>query len=204
MFAEGVQQVRNEVDFQIAANLLQIAKDANYSFLNGTYQVSTGVTVASKTRGAITATSTNAVAAGDVDLSRDIMDELFRTMAAGGAQFVTPVIFASALDIQRLSDLYGFAPAAEMIGGVAVETIIAPLAGRVAVVWDYNVPAGTVFCAEMSTMRPVFMPVPDKGMLFYEELAHAGAGSSGQLYAQMGIDYGAEEFHGKITGLTTS
>jgi hypothetical protein len=201
---EGVQQVRNEKDWQIAANLLQIAKDVNYSFLNGAYQAATDASTAAKMRGAITATSTNAVAAGSVDLSRDIMEELFRTMAEGGSKFVNPVIFASALDIQRLSDLYGFAQQSETIGGVAVETIIAPLAGRVAAVWDYNVPAGTLFCADMSVMRPVVLPVPGKGVLFYEELSKTGASEKGQIYGQIGIDYGAEEFHGKVTGLTTS
>jgi hypothetical protein len=125
-------------------------------------------------------------------------------MADGGAQFVTPVIFASALDVQRISNLYGFAPQSESVGGVNVETIIAPLVGRVAVVWDVNIPAGSLFCADMSVIKPVVLPVPEKGVLFYEELSKTGASEKGQIYGQIGIDYGAEEYHGKITGLTTS
>jgi hypothetical protein len=129
------------------------------------------------------------------------MDELFRTMAAGGSQFVTPVIFASALDIQRLSNLYGFAPQSVSVGGVNVEQIIAPLVGRVSLVWDANVPAGSLLCADMSVIKPVVLPVPGKGVLFYEELSKTGASEKGQIYGQIGIDYGAEEYHGKITGL---
>jgi len=201
---EGQNVVRNEKDFQIMANLLQIAKDANYSFLNGTYQAATDAGTAAKTRGILTATTTNAVTAGTADISKALMDELFVTMAGGGSQFVQPVIFASALDVQRLSVLYGFAPQDRSVGGVNVETIIAPLVGRVSVVWDANVPAGSLLCADMSVCKPVVLAVPEKGVLFYEELSKTGASEKGQIYGQMGIDYGPEEFHGKITGLSTS
>ena len=45
---------------------------------------------------------------------------------------------------------------------------------------------------------------PGKGVLFYEELSKTGASEKGQIYGQLGLDYGPEEFHGKITGLATS
>jgi hypothetical protein len=201
---EGVNTIRNEKDFQIMANLLQIAKDANYSFLNGVYQQATDATTASKTRGILTATTTNAVAASSADLSVDLMDALFVAMANGGAQFQSPVIFTSAFDVQRLSNLYGFAEQSRTIGGVNVRTIIAPLIGEVGVIWDANVPAGSLLIADMAVCRPVVTPVPEKGVLFYEELAKTGASEKGQIYGQMGIDYGPEEYHGKITGLATS
>jgi len=200
----GTQPVASEFDFQLQAALLRIHNDANYTFLNGTYQLGTAANVANKTRGIITATSTNAVAAGSVDLSKDLLEEMFRTGAAGGSQFVNPVIFASALDVQRISNIYGFAEMSRTVGGVNVSTIISPFVGEVSVVWDVDVPAGTLLCADMSVCYPVFTPVPGKGLLFYEDLAKTGAGSSGQLFGQMGIDYGPEEYHQKITGLTTS
>jgi len=50
----------------------------------------------------------------------------------------------------------------------------------------------------------VFCPVPGKGLLFYDEVAKSGASNGGQLYGQIGLDYGAEEYHGTITGLATS
>ena len=65
-------------------------------------------------------------------------------------------------------------------------------------------PTDTVLIAEMSTCAPVFCPVPGKGLLFYEALSKTGAAEKGQLYGQIGLDYGPEEYHGKITGLTTS
>jgi hypothetical protein len=47
-------------------------------------------------------------------------------------------------------------------------------------------------------------PVPEKGVLFFEELSKTGASEKGQLFGMLGLDYGPEEYHGKITGLTTS
>ena len=201
---EGVNVVRNEKDFQIMANLLQIAKDVNWSFLNGVYQQATDASTAAKTRGILTATTSSAVAASSADLSTDLMDALFVDMAGNGAQFQTPVIFTSAFDVQRLSNLYGFAEQATNIGGVNVRTIIAPLVGEVGVIWDANVPAGSLLIADMAVCKPVVTPVPGKGVLFFEELSKTGASEKGQIYGQIGIDYGPEEYHGKITGLATS
>lgn len=195
------QPVMDEVDFQIQANLLQIAKDANYSFLNGVYQTATDAATASKTRGIITGTTTTEVAGGGVAITRALMDELFVDMANNGATFTTPVIFATAADVQRISALYAQAPADRFIGGVNVATIISPLVGEVAIVWDANIPSGTILLADVSVCGVMATPVPEKGVLFYEELAKVGAAEPGQLYGQMGIAYGAEEYHGKITGL---
>jgi hypothetical protein len=202
--AGEVQPIRNESDFQIAANLKQIAKDMNFSFLNGTFQAATDAATAAKTRGIITACTTTAIAAGTVDLSRDLLEEMFRTMADGGAQFSMPVVFATALDVQRISNLYGFAEMSRTIGGVNVATVISPLVGQFGVIWDKNVPAGTVLCADVAFCGVMATPVPNKGVLFFEELSKTGASEKGQLYGQLGLAYGAEEYHGKITGLTTS
>jgi hypothetical protein len=199
-----VQPVTSEFDFQLMAALKQVAEDVNFTFLQGVYQAATDATTAAKTRGIIAGITTNAVAAGSSDLSRDLMDELFRKMAGGGAQFMTPVVFASALDVQRLSDLYGFAPMDRNVGGVNVATIIAPIVGQVSVVWDKDVTAGTLVLADVSACNVTATPVPGKGVLFYEELSKTGAGTSGELFGMLGLDYGAEELHGKITGLTTS
>jgi hypothetical protein len=198
-----VQPVTSEFDFQLMGALTQINEDLNYTMINGTYVAATSAAVAAKTRGILEGTTTNVVTAGSVDLSRDLMDELFRTMAAGGSKFGNPVIFTSALDVQRLSDLYGFAPMDRQVGGVNVATIIAPIVGQVSVVWDKDVPAGTLACVDIGVCNLVATPVPEKGVLFYEELSKTGAGTSGQVFGMLGLNYQAEEMHGQITGLTT-
>ena len=198
-----VQPVQNELDFQISAHMRQIALDSDYTFLNGTYQQATAANVAAKTRGIITGVSTSAVAAGAADLSKALIDQLLRTMAAAGAEFINPVVFCNAFQKQRFSDIYGYAPDDRNIGGVNIKQVETDFA-VLGIVWAPNVPAGTVLVADMAFCAPVFLPVPDKGVLFYEELSKTGASEKGQIYGQIGMDYGPEEYHGKITGLATS
>lgn len=195
--------VDDELAFQINTHLKQIAKDADYTFLNGAYQKATANDVASKTRGVITACSTNAVAASAAALSKTHIDTLLRTMAANGAQFGNMMIFCNALQKQRLTNIYAYAPQDRNVGGVDIKQIETDFA-MLGIVWAPNVPADTILVADMSVINPVGLPVPGKGVLFYEELAKSGASENGQIYGQLGIDYGPEEFHGKITGLATS
>ncbi len=197
------QPVQNERDFQIAAAMRQISVNAEYTFLNGTYQQATDASVAPKTKGIITACTTCTVAAGSAALSKDHINELLREMAAAGAEFGNPVILCNAFQKQAISELYGYAPEDRYVGGVNIKQIESDFA-ELGVVWAPHVPAATILIADMAVVSPVFLPVPGKGVLFYEELSKTGASEKGQIYGQMGIDFGPEEFHGTITGLATS
>lgn len=199
----GNQPVTSEKDFQIAAHLKQIAADVEYTFLNGTYAQATASNVAAKTRGIITGATTNTVAAGSVDLSKALIDELLREMAANGSAFGTPVCFVNALQKQRLTDIYGVAPRDRKIGGMDIAVIETDFC-ELGIVWAPKVPAAELLIADLSVCKPVFLPVPGKGVLFYEPLSQTGASEKGQIYGQIGLDYGPEEMHGTITGLTTS
>jgi len=199
----GTQPVTNELDFQIQGNLRQVSLDAEYSFLQGAYAQATSAAVAAKSRGIITATTTNAIAAAGATLSKALIDALLRAMASTGSIFVNPVIFVNALQKQRISDIYGYAPDSRNVGGVNVQQIETDFA-QLGVVWAPQMPTDTLLIGEMSVCSPVFCPVPGKGLLFYEELSKTGASEKGQLYGQMGLDYGPEEYHGKITGLKTT
>lgn len=200
---QGDQPVANEVDFQIAAHMKQIALDVDYTFLNGAYQRATAANVANKTRGIITACTTNTVAAGSVDLSKALIDQLLRTMAGNGAVFQNPVVFVNGLQRQRISNIYGYAPQDWKVGGVSIDVVQTDFA-KLGVIYAPNVPAATLLVADVAHCSPVFNPVPGKGVLFYEELSKTGAAESGQIFGQIGLDYGPEEYHGTITGLTTS
>jgi len=199
----GVQPVQNERDFQISAHMRQIAVNTDYTFLNGAYQQATSAAVAAKTRGVITACTTNTVGAATATLDKPLVDQLLRTMAANGAEFVNPVIFVNAFQKQKLSDIYGYAPQDRNVGGYNINQIETDFA-ILGVVWAPNVPAATLLIADLSVCSPVFLPVPEKGVLFYEELSKTGASESGQIYGQIGLDYGPEEYHGTITNLATS
>jgi hypothetical protein len=197
------QPVQDEVAFQKAAALEQIALDVEYSFLNGAYQKAINAGVAAKTRGIITASSVNTVAAGGATLSKTLVDELLRTMAGNGAKFKNIHLFANAFQINTLSDEYGYAPQDRTVGGVAVTKILTDFC-ELTTHYTPQVPAATLLLADLAVCEPVWCAVPGKGVLFYEPLSKTGAGESGQLYGQIGLNYGHAAFHGTITNLATS
>jgi hypothetical protein len=203
------ESMNNQNDLKnkhIGYGLQKIARDANYTFLNGTFQLSTASSVASKTRGVITGVTSSAIAASSATLDKAILQNLFRQVVdnSGGRGYQqTPILFMNAFQKQKISDIYGYQPDDWNIGGVNIQTIITDF-GRVGVVYDSMVPTDTVAFIATAACKPVFCTVPGKGRIFFEDLAKAGAADKGQLYGQMGIDYVNEQLHGKITGLATS
>jgi len=198
----GDQPVQNERDFQIMAHMRQLSLDIDWTFLQGAYAQATSAIVAPLSRGIITACLTNTVGAVAANLSKALIDQLLRTMAANGAEFLNPVIFVNAYQKQMISDIYGYAPEDRNIGGYNIKQVETDFA-ILGIVWAPNMPAATLLIADLAVCSPVFLPVPDKGVLFYEELSKVGASEVGQIYGQIGLDYGPEEYHGTITNLAT-
>jgi hypothetical protein len=202
------QPITNAFDHQKMMALRQIAIDAEYTFLNGAYQIATDAGVANKTRGMFAACTTNAVAAASAYLSKDLINTLLRSMADAGADFANMVMYANSFNRGLISDIYGYAPTSTSQGGVSIQTILTDF-GPVRVQFAPKVPAASVGIFDIKYISPVFLPVPASsttpgGILFYDPLAKVGASESGQIYGQMGLDYGIERYHGKITGLATS
>ncbi|MCL5291287.1 MAG: DUF5309 domain-containing protein [Actinobacteria bacterium] len=197
------QPVTNEKDYQIARNLRQISVDVEYTFLNGAYNLAVSAATANKMRGIIAAISTNAIAAGGAAISKSLLNQLFKAMADSGAKMQDCVIFANSFVKQGISNAYGYAPEDRNVGGVNVKQIETDFC-MCGIVWAPKMPTGSLICAEMSEITPVFLSVPEKGYLFYEELSKTGAAERGQLYGQIGLAYGPEQYHGKITSLATS
>jgi len=52
----------NELDFQVAAKMQKINRDIEYTFINGVYNKATDDTKINKTRGLVTAVTTNVTA----------------------------------------------------------------------------------------------------------------------------------------------
>lgn len=59
--ASGVQPVQNELDYQVAKKIKQIARDVEFSFINGQYQSPSDNTTARKTRGLLQAVQSNLI-----------------------------------------------------------------------------------------------------------------------------------------------
>lgn len=199
----------DEKAFQIQNKLIKIARDVEYSFISGTYQKATGADVANKTRGLVELTSTgNSIAAAGALLTKQMLDNLFREMAVNGAYFNNMVLFCGAFQKQAVSDIYSKQfganlPATRSVGGVNITEIETDFF-KMGVTWDRFMPDDTILIVDVAHVAPVFQAVPEKGVLFVEDLAKTGASDKKQIYGQIGLAHGPAFLHGSITGLKTT
>lgn len=200
----GVQgnQVTNELDWQIMANMKGMASDLDYTCLQGTYQGAASAATAAKSRGLKNAITTNAVAAGSVALKQTHVNQVVKAMVDSGAPFMTVVAICNSFQKQSLAALYEFVPQSRTEGGAKIETIYTDF-GIIEILYDPNMPTDSIYFAEMSVIRIECCPVQGK-VFVIEDKPTDGASYAKQMYTQLGLNYGPEEYHGKITGLTTS
>ena len=197
----------NEKDWQIAQRLKKIARDVEYSFICGTFQKSTGVTVPNKTRGMLELAATSSTIAASGAITQAMLKTLLKEMAEGGAYFDNMILFCGAHQKQAITTLYesqlGYNRGAERnVGGMNVTEIETDFC-KMGIVWNRFMPADSILVADVAHVSPVFQVVPNKGVLFEEELAKIGASDRVQIYGQIGLAHGPAFMHGSITGLAT-
>lgn len=192
----------SEKDFQIACTLEKIARDIEYTIINGTYQKSTSSEVANKTRGLLELCSTINTITGESTpiLTKEMMDALFKKMYDNGAIFKNLVLYTNSTQKQIITSLYTIAPQSRNVGGSNIQQIETDF-GNIGIQLNRFMPQDKVLAAELSVMAPVFQPTPEKGNFFYEPLAKKGAAEEGQIFGQFGLDHGPGFMHGSITGL---
>ena len=198
----------NELDFQVAARMKKIAKDIEYVFLNGTGQQGTYDDVAYKTQGIIGGISTNSTSASSAPLGYWLIASAFKAVVEAGSNPDDCVLFCNPVHLLQLnadaaSNGLTIVPSDRTVNGIRLRGIETPF-GFLAVQGDGFIAAGTAVIADMSICAPVYMPVPGKGNFFLESLAKSGAADKYQIYGQVGLDYGAEWRHAKITSLASS
>ena len=86
------------------------------------------------------------------------------------------------------------------VGGVALNTIVTDF-GVLNVAIDRALPADALAVVSMEQVAPVFLSIPNKGVLFEEELAKVGSSDRTQIYGEIGLEYGNEAAHGVLRGL---
>lgn len=200
----------DEMSWQTARALTKIARDVEYSFIQGTYAAATSAAVAAKTRGLLELIEKGggSLVSNTEQLSRDTLNSLYRMMAGNGAYFTNMVMFVNAYQKQMVSTIYssqnGFAlPATRNVGGVNIQTIETDFF-NMGVVWSRFVPEDTVLLVDVAHVAPVFMEVPGKGLLFVEDIATVAASEKKMLYGQIGLAHGPGFLHGAIKGLKTA
>lgn len=203
----GVQaNPTSELDWQIAQRLKKIARDVEYTFLNGTYAKASGVTEANKTRGMLELCSTGTtIDADSAALSLDLLKQLFKAMADAGANFGNMVLFCGSTQKQKITDLYekqlGYnAAAPRNVGGMNIQKLETDFF-EMGICYDPFMADDKILIADVSACAPVFQDVPGKGVLFLEDLARTGAAEKKQIYGEIGLAHGPAFLHGSIIGL---
>jgi len=204
--------VRNELDWQVEQMLKQMVRDIEFSFLRGTYQKPADNTTARKTRGILAAITTNVVAAPaapDNALTEEMVLDLLQSVWDNGGiqESETATLITGSTQKRALTKIFvtdkNYQEQTRNVAGVNVQTIETDF-GRLNIMLDRHMPADQLAVVSLEQCRPVFLETPGKGHFFAEPLAKTGSKERVQLYGEVGLAYGNERAHGKITGLATS
>lgn len=206
----GTNPVVDELAHQIDLKLRKIGVDIEKSSLSGVYQKPANNSTARQTRGVLSAASTNVFANGGTPraISKSIIDSALSAMFSNGAPLGqdTTVFMVGPGQKIKLSDLYQQTPLnapvqSRNVGGYNLQTIVTDF-GEFGVVLNRWFPAGSIGIIDLSVCMPVFLEIPDKGVLFAEPLAKTGSSEKYQLYGEVGLEYGPEQYHGWIKDLS--
>lgn len=197
----------NELDFQVAAKMAKINADIEYTFINGKFSKATSDATVNKTRGLVTAITSNTTAMGSKPLGLwDIADMVKKIYGANaptdGLCLWCDAVTLFQINADAVQNGLSVVPAARNINGISLSSVVTPI-GVVYLYLGEYLPAGTALLLNLSVLAPVFQPVPGKGNFFLEALAKTGAGEKYQLFGQIGLDHGPEWYHGKFTGIST-
>jgi hypothetical protein len=140
-------------------------------------------------------------------LSKDMLDGLLQTAYDNGGLMESDtrtllVGSAQKLAVTRAYTAAGYV-AKELegnVGGVTVSRIDSDF-GTLNIMLDRHMPQDTIAAVSLEQCRPVYLEVPAKGHFFEEPLAKTGAKDRSQLYGEVGLDYGNQQTHAKMTGL---
>ena len=198
----------NELDFQVAAKMAKINADIEYTFINGTFNKAASDSEINKTRGLVTAITSNTTTMGSKPLGLwDIADMVKKIYGANaptdGLCLWCDAVTLFQINADAVQNGLTVVPAARNINGISLSSVVTPI-GVVYLYLGEYLPAGTALLLNLSVLAPVFQPVPGKGNFFLDALAKTGAGEKYQLFGQIGLDHGPEWYHGKFTGIAQS
>lgn len=217
---EWDDQMDDEYQRQIDAELQSMGVDIDMSFLSGTRQDPADNGSVRRTQGILGAITTNVSANGGAkrDLSPVIVNQMLKSMRLAGAPLAPGVndqngnpaprtVFLCGSDQKlNITNVYAAqsqlsAPVRSMtVAGMAIDSIVTPF-GTFGILEDPHMPDGQIAIVDLAVCVPVFTEIPGKGVLFTEPLAKTGAKEKEQIYGEIGLQYGPEKFHGLIKDL---
>lgn len=205
---EGQQaNPKDELAFQVARRMDKIAADIEYTFLNGAYNKAASDSQVNKTRGLLTAITTNVLDVDSKPLTYWLVAEGLKSIHDQGGRTDGIILGVDATTLLQLNydagkNNYTRVPDGRDVNGLKIMTVITPL-GEVGVALLDSLPASTAVLFDPTIMAPVYQPVPGKGNFFLEPLAKTGAGENYQIFGQVGLDHGPEWLSAKFTDIST-
>lgn len=196
----------DELTWQIDQQLKQVARDVEKSFIAGTYQLPTDNTKPRRTRGLLEATTTNVAASTHTakELTvEEILDLFQKVWENGGIQEAeTRTVIVGAALKRTLTRLFitdvKYQEESRNVGGVNLQTFETDF-GKANIMLDRFMPSDTLVVASLEDLKPAFLDIPGKGHFFAEPLAKTGAADKVQIYGEVGLQYGNQRKHGKLT-----
>lgn len=219
---EGSNPVSDEMAWQLMRKLEEAALDVNDGFWNNTYANPANNATGRVTQGLLGAITTNALAldagaaaAADLDgtvpdastavIGSSYIENVLKDMYDNGAKMGDLYIFTNSTQKTKITQAYSqnsaLAPRDRTVGGVSIDTIVTDFA-TVGVVLDRALPQDEIVIANLGVCAPVFRTIPNKGHFFTEQKPADGDSVKMMLYGEIGLEYGPELWHGKITNLT--
>lgn len=198
----------NELDFQVAAKMQKVRRDIEYTFINGVYNKATTDATINKTRGLVSAITSNTIAMATKPLGLWDIADMVKKVYSSNAPTNGLVLWCDAVTMFQVNadavqNGLTVVPAARNVNGISLSSVVTPI-GVVYLYLGECLPAGTALLLNLDVIAPVYQPVPGKGNFFLEPLAKVGAGEKYQLFGQIGLDHGPEWYHGKFTGIATT
>jgi len=199
--------VTNEMAWQKEQHLKQVARDIEFSFIRGQFAEPADNTLPRKTRGILEAIVTNVNLAVAAALDEAMILDLMQTAWENGGlqEGETRTLMVGAARKRDLTRIFitdkNYAETSRNVAGVNLSVIETDF-GRTNIMLNRYMPADTIAAVSLEECAPVFLNIPGKGFLFFEPLAKVGAAEREQLYGEVGLEYGNERKHAKITGIT--
>ena len=193
----------DELAWQLEQQFKQIARDVEKTFITGTFSNPTTNASPRKTRGIMEAITTNVNAVVGTLTADHVNDLLQKIWDNGGIQEgeTRTAIVGSAMK-RQLTKLFikdaGYKEETRDVGGVNLQTIETDF-GKLNIMLNRYAVAGALTVVSLEELRPTFLEIPGKGHFFAEPLAKTGAADKVQIYGEIGLNYGNERKHGKLT-----
>lgn len=198
----------SELDWQVDVKMQKIARDIEYTFIQGAYNKATTDATINKTRGMVEAITSNVTAMASKPLGLWDVADMMKKVYESNAPVQNLVLWCDAVTMFQLNadavqNGLTVVPAARDVNGISLSSVVTPM-GVVNLYLGECLPAGTALLIDFDVISPVSQPVPGKGNFFLEPLAKVGAGEKYQIFGQIGLDHGPEWYHGKFTGISTA